>query len=241
MQLERTHAGFATTRWTLLARLHGADSAERAAAQDTIFRTYWPPVYASLRRMGKERDEASELTQSFFADVVLGRSLLESAEQTRGKLRSLILVALKRFTVDQHRRKGAGPQRSARPALDLDREEAILCARPDPDPDAAFDRRWALALFNQSLQRCETHFRHAGKARNWDAFSLRIIRPAMGNCPPVPLARVAEELGFATPADAAAAVQTVKKRVLAVLRDVVAETADDSADAEYQRVVELLL
>ncbi len=240
MHLERTDAGFRTTRWTLLGRL--SDPVQRAAAMDTLVRTYWPAVYASLRRSGRPREDAAELTQAFFSEVVLGRALLNTADPTRGRLRSLILTALNRFAVDQHRRRTADPARNGPALADLDLEEAIFGAAPASDPDAAFDRRWALVLFNQALERTERHFRESGKARNWEAFAARIVGPALGSCEPLPLARIAQEQGFANAADAAAAVQTVKKRVMAVLQELVAQTTDDpgAAHAEFSHILALL-
>jgi hypothetical protein len=172
----------------------------------------------------------------------LGRQLLLHADQARGRLRTLILTALKNFTVDQHRRAGARADPGVVTLSDLDAEETIFAPPPNADPDAAFDRRWALAQLHEALARGEAHFRASNKARSWEAFAARIVAPAIGTCPPVPLARVAQELGFANSADAAAAVQTVKKRVLAILRELAAEVTENAADAEaeYERVVALL-
>jgi hypothetical protein len=239
---DQTHLGFQTTRWTLLGRLRCDEPRERTAALDLIVRLYWPAVYSSLRASGRPREEAAELTQAFFADVVLGRGLLAEADQSRGRLRTLLLTALKRFTIDHHRRSAADPARGAPSLCELEREEAIFAATGGTDPDMAFERRWALALLNQALERGERHFRLVGKSRNWEAFAARVIVPAVGNCPAPPLASVAGDLGFATPADAAAAIQTVKKRILTMLRQLVAETLGDPAEAdlEYARIAQLL-
>ena len=47
------------------------------------------------------------MTQDFFCDVVLARAMVERAHPTKGKLRSLILVALRNFLVDGSRRVNA--------------------------------------------------------------------------------------------------------------------------------------
>src|ERR1041384_7929473 len=73
--LERTNAAFGTTRWTLLERLCDGTEQQRREAMNEVIVAYWPPVYAAVRRMGRGREEAAEVTQAFFADVMLERAL----------------------------------------------------------------------------------------------------------------------------------------------------------------------
>jgi hypothetical protein len=99
-----------------------------------------------------------------------------------------------------------------------------------------------MTILDQALDRTERHFRSTGRHRNWEAFAARVLAPSIGNCPPVPMLELAARLGFATPADAAAAVQAVKKRATAHLREIAAETADDPEEQEdeFRRVLSLL-
>jgi RNA polymerase sigma-70 factor (ECF subfamily) len=242
MTLDHSHAGFVTTRWTLLGRLREGDEGARRQAMEEIVLAYWPAVYAAVRRTGRGRDEAAEVTQAFFADVMIERGLLLHADTARGRLRTLILTALRNYMTDQHRRGPLGREARTIQLGDLVREEESLVAAPDESPDDAFDRRWALALVERALARCEAHYRETGKLRNWDAFVARVLDPARCGRPPVPLAALASRLGFGGAPDVAAAVQTVKRLVTTALRALVAESVED-ADAgenEYRRVEELL-
>lgn len=232
--MEQSGASFVTTCWTLIDRVRSEDEETRRAAAEECARLYWPPVYACARRLTRTRDEALDLTQAFFADVVLARGLFERADQTAGSARSLVRAALKRFATDQWRRgqaRGKGLQVSGEA---IEREESL--AR-DEDPGTAFDRRWALSMFEEAMRRCETHFENAGRAQHWRLFEARVVRES-----PVPLSEAASTFGFESAALAAAAVQTVKRRLDAILRDVVAETARDQREAtsEFEQVVSML-
>lgn len=216
-----TIAGFRTTRWSLVDRLRAGEADGRAAA-DAIARIYWPAVYGWLRRHGRREEDASEVTQAFFAKVVVPRRLFERADPGHGRLRSLIIAALKRFLIDLHRRDAArgGSARSVQLA-------------PEPEGAASrdlFDQLWATASVAEALRRVEQHFHERGREGHWLAFERRVLGPAIRAVEPPPLPRIYVECGFASPALAAAAVQTVKRRFEAVLREIVAETiAEDSA------------
>lgn len=234
MSLERTNAPFRTTQWTLISALSGADEKARGAAMEALAERYWPPVYAALRRMGKGREEAAEITQAFFAEVVLQRALFDRAAPERGRLRSLVLAALKRFLIDRARRRAArgGGRMVALEALE--REEAMVAASGGLEMEQVFERRWALATFEEALRRCERHFISNGRAGHWSVFEARIVRPALGGVEARALREVSAEAGFRTPADAAAAVQVVKARLLALVLEVAAETVEDAAEAERE-------
>ncbi len=75
MSLEKTGTPFRTTCWSAVARARSGDDAARKAALGELIEAYWPPVYAYLRARGMKREAAAELTQAFFADVVLARGL----------------------------------------------------------------------------------------------------------------------------------------------------------------------
>ncbi len=225
MRWEDSGAAFPITRWSLVVAAAGDASGQRAAA---IIDLYWPAVYAFLRRRQYSRDKAAELTQAFFADVVIGRDLFRNADATRGRLRSLVVAALKNFIIDASRREVArgGDRIGPLDAAWLDREESLLTA-DSSEPDAAFERRWGLAQLEEALRRCEEHFERISKQAHWKAFEARILRPSLRPFEPPPLDQLVGELGFRSPADVAAAVQVVKRRLVILLEEVAAEVGDD--------------
>ncbi len=223
MLTDHTHAGFRTTQWDLIDRVRRDDQADRQRALDTLVRIYWPPIYSSLRVQGQSRDRAEEITQGFFVEVAIGRVLLEKAERGRGRLRDLMLTALRHYVIDGVRREHARGRGVTVVLGDLDREESLLTEARAASSDEAFDKRWALALAEEALARCEAHWKTKGKARNWEVFFARRIAPLQHGGEAPALSVLAQQHGFASPADAAAAVQTVGQRLEAILCELCAE------------------
>ncbi|MCC6678149.1 MAG: hypothetical protein IT436_13490 [Phycisphaerales bacterium] len=239
LELHHTGAKFQTTHWTLLAALHKGDEADHRRVFDELVRNYWPPVYAFLQAARHPPDRAAELTQAFFVEVVFQRGLFERADHRSGRLRTLLLTALNRFLIDQHRRLQARPEGHAVQLGDHRAEDQRHPVDPSATPDAAFHQRWMVGLLEEALRRAEHHYRSTGKPGHWMLFEARILHPAAHGMTAPALAAAAEEMGFSSAADAAAAVQTVKKRVLNLLRDIARETSEDEAQAidEYESLV----
>lgn len=232
---------FQTTQWTLVEDLRAPEPAQRERAIAILVERYWPPVYQSVRRMGYGPDEAAEATQGFFADVVVSRRLFEQADGKRGKLRTLVMTALRNYLADRRRRAVTRGADRVVQFSGLDRENAIAVTAGERTPEQVFERRWALVLLEEALRRAEQHFVQSGRRGHWTAFEARIVRPAACAMDPPPLADVAAEHGFADAANAAAAVQVVRRRVVALLREVIAETTADprEQDEEFALVMSL--
>jgi RNA polymerase sigma-70 factor (ECF subfamily) len=232
-----TGATFPSTQWSLIARLQSSGEGSRQAVE-TLAARYWAPVYAYLVNWGMTREQAADTTQAFFADVVFTRKIFERAKPEIGRLRGLMRTSLRNYLVDLKR--AAGKPGTA-PLPLTGNEEQILQPLAGLNPDDAFDKRWALALFHETLERCEKHYSRPGLAKNWAAFDAWIIRAARSESRPNG-PRLAAQLGFRTDKDLRAAVQTVKKHVLQVLREVVAEQVPPGEDpeAEFKEVLKLL-
>jgi DNA-directed RNA polymerase specialized sigma24 family protein len=242
VDLLRSHADFQTTSWTVLEALRAGSPAERNEAIETLIHCYFPAVYAYLVRSGRRRDEAAELTQAFFADVVLSRRLFECADDRKGRLRTILLTALQRFVIDQHRRKVARAADRRLSLESLGAEEAFLSQHARATPEEVYDRRVAIATLQQAIDRCEEYFTSKQKVAHWQAFSMAEIRPAVAGVENPPLSVVAKETGFASAAHVASAFKVVRKHLQICLREVIAETTASSEDqeAEFEYLTGLL-
>src|SRR5574337_1655760 len=89
---------FDTTRWSVVLHARGDPAAARRALEP-LCRTYRPPVLAFVRSRGYRPDAAEDLTQAFFVRF-LERAWHSSADPERGRFRSFLLTALKRFLID---------------------------------------------------------------------------------------------------------------------------------------------
>lgn len=82
------------------------DSPAAAAALEQLCRTYWYPLYAYIRRRGFGPEDAQDLTQEFFAQL-LRKNYPARADRTKGRFRTFLLHALGQFLSDQRERAGA--------------------------------------------------------------------------------------------------------------------------------------
>ncbi len=229
-------AAFRTTRWSLVLKAQG-----KGTELDELLRLYWRPVYAWLRRHGRPRHEAADLTQSFICDVVLSRDLLARADRGKGRFRSYLLAALSRFLIDDHRRRTATTRSSGTPTLSLDapafadreRGSSLLdAAEPEPteDPARAFDRQWATTVIELALERFEKKCIEEGLDAQHTAFMLKVVAPAMRGSVGPPLHELAKSLGHEDWTQAGSTIQTAKRRFRRELERVVLETLDDPKD-----------
>src|SRR5512144_2107471 len=120
---------FATTHWSVVLTASDKEAPEASAALERLCRTYWYPLYAYVRRCGHTPEDAQDLTQEFFAQV-LEKQFLGRAQRERGKFRSFLLTALKHFLVNEWHRARAAKRGGANPKVALDplAAERLYCA-----------------------------------------------------------------------------------------------------------------
>ena len=160
-------AAFPTTRWSLVLAA-GDTEADRGRARlalEELCAIYWRPVYSFVRARGKGREDAEDLTQGFIASL-LERGTFSLADRERGKMRSYLRVALKRFVINQDARSHALKRggRDAPLSLEVDLLEERLGDVNAIDPERAFEQQWALALLGEVLRSLGEEYAQAGKA-----------------------------------------------------------------------------
>ena len=114
----------------------GDDSSEATAALESLCQTYWYPLYAFARRRGLTADDAADMTQEFFSRL-LEKKFLQLADPERGRFRSFLLTAFKRFMGQQRHQKQALKRGGGKEILSI---EASLGGRAILHPSAA--RSW---------------------------------------------------------------------------------------------------
>ncbi len=70
-----TGEAFLTTHWSVIENIGSSDEDRSRALIGSLLSKYWKPVYCYLRRKGHDNEQAKDLTQAFFHEVVLGRNL----------------------------------------------------------------------------------------------------------------------------------------------------------------------
>ena len=158
---------FPPTRWSLVLAARKESSPQGAAALEAVCRAYWYPLYAYVRRCGQSPHDAQDLTQEFFR-LLLEKRWLEDADREKGRLRSFLITALKRFMAKEWRRSSADRRGGGQSHLAIDTGFAEGRYAADPGAqfaaDEVFDRQWAFTLLELTMERLQGEFNAAGKA-----------------------------------------------------------------------------
>jgi len=156
---------FKTTHWSTVLRAQG-DTQSSHNALTRLCQTYWHPLYAFVRRSGYKPEDAQDLTQAFFTRLI-EKDYLKHVVPEKGKFRSFLLMAIKRFMANEwdrlHRLKRGGGREFV--SLSVQDTEKRFLAEPldEMSPDKAFDRKWAMTVLEQVMGRLRDEFRRAGK------------------------------------------------------------------------------
>ncbi len=158
---------FATTHWSVVVSAQNTASAKSAEALEALCRAYWKPLYAYIRRTGKAPGDAEDLTQSFFAKVI-EKGYLLAADPNKGRFRTFLLTALKRFMANEwdkeHRQKRGGFKQVV--PIDMELAESGIVPAPDRDfrPDILFDRQWAQTLLERTVATLRQEYLVTGRS-----------------------------------------------------------------------------
>lgn len=228
-------AAFPLTRWSLVL----SSGAENDAALEELCRLYWFPLYAFCRRSGVNQEDAEDLTQRFFHDILKNRAaLLSGASPDTGRLRTLFLRVLQRRIADHHRHANREKRGGGSHVVPLDTvaaETALRALSPEALPEEVFDRQWALSVLQLALARQEKDFAAAGRTHHFQA-----LVPFLGLTDSEPdYTKVREALGLAD-GPARQAVHRFRDRFRRHLRDEVAETIPDKNEAAIDQELEEL-
>lgn len=163
------------TRWSVVLAAGDASSPQAELALETLCRTYWYPLYAYLRRMGRSHEDAQDLTQSFLASL-LEKQRLRQVHPAKGRFRSFLLASLNHFLAnewDKARAVKRGGQFTFVPWEDDGLKERFQHETAATGrPDRAFEQTWATTLIETALGRLREEYRQADKAALFDAVQL---------------------------------------------------------------------
>ena len=219
---------FPATRWSVVLAATAGHSPESARAMECLCRAYWYPLYAYVRRSGQSPHDAQDLTQEFFARL-LEHHWLETADRERGRLRTFLIVALKHFLHKEWRRASAQKRGGGRTPVELDtacaESQYAVDATAQLDPDAAYDRQWALTLLDITLKRLEAEFASANRTGDFTVLKGCLLA-APGT---MDYADVVARLGL-QPGAARVAVHRLRKRFREIYREEISQTLAEGAD-----------
>lgn len=190
MSPSKQSGGFHSTRWSLVARAAENDIArtpdavaETGEALETLCRIYWTPLFVFVRRRGYSPEEAEDLVQGFLANA-LEKNVFAVADPEKGRLRSFLLTALKRYLVDQRRaevalKRGGGGHLVSIDARVGERSGGWQIADQSSTPEAAYQHRWVCSLLEQCVSRLGSEYVEQGKGALFESL-LPLLTPGTG-------------------------------------------------------------
>lgn len=226
---ETRPSAFHTTRWSLVLQAQAGSERDVETSLETLCRQYWPPLYAFVRGRGHSPHDAQDLTQEFFSRL-LAKNWLSAADPTRGRFRSFLLMAMKRFLANewdhiQAQKRGGGAHR-----FELDPQQLAEIPVPDSasaDPIALYDRQWALALLKRVMQRLRGEHVAAGREKEYEHLKPSLVAER-GETDYDELATALQMSAVS----ARSAVHRLRKRFREIFREEVAATVEKDADIE---------
>jgi RNA polymerase sigma-70 factor (ECF subfamily) len=209
-----------------------------------LLERYWKPVYCYLRRQGRGNEEAKDLTQGFFHEVVLNRHLVDRADPAKGSFRSLLLHALRQYLLDERRKEDAQKRipRERLVPLDIADPPAIVEAVQALDPEESFNYAWKADLMDRALAEVRENYVREGMETHWCVFRDRVLEPALQEQPAPSLRQICERYGIENEATASHMLLTVKRRFQTVLKDHVRQTVltGEGVEEEWREILKLL-
>jgi RNA polymerase sigma factor (sigma-70 family) len=231
---------FVTTRWSVVLKVQNKESPESKDALETLCQVYWYPVYALVRGSGYAPHDAQDLTQAFYARL-LAKDYLRVVTPDKGRFRTFLRMALKRFLAQEWQRLHAQKRGGHAPHLSFDAELAehrfLRETTVTLTPDRIYDRRWALTLLDQAMTRLEREYIEAGKTT-----LLRQLQPHLTTKQgSIPYPEIAAALQT-TEGAARVAVHRLRKRFRELFREAIADTVSgpEQVEPELRHVLEIL-
>lgn len=232
---------FPSTRWTLIRKVQKGSEQESEQALDQLCRSYWYPIYAYARRYGFSAEDAEDLTQVFFQNLVSYDSL-QSVAQEKGRLRSFMLAMLKRIVSKQLRHDAADKRGGSKAATlsfdEFDAEARYLMEPSDGrEPDALFDQAWARHVLASAESKLRADYEKADNAETFE--QLREFLPLGDNA--TPYADAAKKLGI-NEATLRLQIHRMRKRYAKLIEAVIAETVSDETEhkAELEHLMRVI-
>ncbi len=228
---EATHAGhFVTTRWSVvLATKEDKGSHE---ALTWLCERYWFPLYAFVRSRGHPRDDAKDLVQGFF-ERFLSRNLAQEADAGRGRFRSFLLGCLNHYLSEEHKRanrlkRGGGREfvQIDDPSVEARIEAELTDAR---QPEAAFDRQWAVAVMDHALDRLRLECEADGRNGRFEVLKPYLTE-GVGDSPQ---SELAARLKVSVTA-VKLIVHRLRRRYREIVREEIAQTVADKDEIETE-------
>jgi len=223
---------FMTTRWTIVFQAAAEESGSGRPALSEIIQKYWRPLYFYARHRGLSAADAEDATQSFLAGFIEGK-LLERADPARGRFRTFLLTAWKRYLIDLHRHTSRERRGGLVSTLSIDTEQGerdwLLSSSENTDPDRVFLAGWASQLVEETLRRLRAEYASSQRTTVFDTLCPYLSVPLNSDLYQEISTKIAVTAGACK-----VALHRLRQRFAQCLREVVEETVENPEDVEEE-------
>lgn len=226
---------FPLTSWSVILHAQDPDSPDYARHLGRLVQLYWRPVYCVIRySWGKPHDEAKDLTQEFFATVVLDRQLVRTYVPERGSFRVLLRSTITLFMRDMGRFRSAKKRGGGTTQISLDciGADAVEIAEGSTSlaQEEMFDAAWNETVMNEAVDHLEKRLKAEGKGAAFEIFRAYDLEPEGSE---LSYAALGERMGMTVPQVKHALIHA-RGMFRKVVTDVVRGYVDDPADLESE-------
>jgi len=236
---------FLTTQWSLIEKVHSHEQQDKNQALiGQLIKRYWKPVYCYVRRKGYKNEEAKDIVQSFFHEVVLGRELIQKADKGKGRFRSFLLFALNRYLKVVQRDEKAKKRipKSKLFSKDLVDIPELMEITSDLTPEESFDYAWVSELLQRVLKEVEAKCYKDGKMVHWNIFEDRVLKPIMEEVEALSMEEICHKYDISDAVKASNMIVTVKRRFRMSLKGYLREsvTSDEQVEEELEEIMRFI-
>jgi RNA polymerase sigma factor (sigma-70 family) len=212
----------------VLTARDGTESEARLALE-TLCQTYWHPLFVFVRCQGHGADEARDLVQAYFTEL-LEKGFLKDVAPERGRFRSFLLASLKHFLSHERDRARAQKRGGGVETISLDSATTAgldIQAADHLTPEQVFERQWALTVLERAVERVRQQARESDALSQFDTLKPYL----MGESGQRTYAEVGKRLGLSE-SGVKSAVLRLRKRFGKALRAEIAQTVCDPAEVD---------
>ena len=233
---------FLTTHWSLMEGIKKHQDKDQALI-GLLLERYWKPVYCYIRCKGYPNEEAKDLTQGFFHEIVLGRHVVERTDPSKGRFRSFLLHTLGQFLIDQ-KRKGSAKKRIPNDKLvplDISNPPVLPQTILERSPEDCFAYTWKSDLVDRTLSEVQAECEGRGLQTHWHIFRDKVLLPTLQSRESQSMKVISARYGIESESRAFNMLLTVKRRFKAALRRNLANTVltKEDIDEEWQDLLGL--
>ena len=233
---------FDSTRWSLIKVAGGDEGSQRRTALENLLASYMPVLHTYLvyrRRINPH--QAEDLLHDFVTEKILQGNLLNRADHSKGRFRSLLITSLNHFLVDRYRHARATDALATgvKSLDDLGSADPDYPLKRDVD---VFKSIWAQTVLVGALSDLKDSCADGDKKRIWSLFEERLLAPLLWGEAATPYEDLVDRLGFDSAAQASNAFITAKRHFRRALltRLQLYVTEEGALDGEVRELKKIL-